>query len=348
VGELDRGLVNGVAVFRWAAWAWMAVVLAVSHADVGRPLLAIALLALALVVTSAATLAGRGGPGPLLRWPAVAGELAAGGLVLACDDAVYDGAHSQALGSAWPLAGVLAAGIALGPAAGAGAGAALGLARALGHLDDSVLSLVSTGFLYALAGGALGLAAERLRRAEAREELARTLHDGVLQTLAIIQRRGDPDLARLAHEQERELREYLYGTGRVAGAGGDLGTALRAAGARFEDRFGATARIVLADDLPRLADAVVDALAGAVAEAMTNAAKHGDARVVTVYAEPADDGGVVCTVKDDGHGFDPATTTEGSGLTSSIRGRMAEVGGTVEVSSRPGRGTEVLLATRGR
>jgi signal transduction histidine kinase len=207
---------------------------------------------------------------------------------------------------------------------------------------------VSTGFLYALAGGALGLAAERLRRAEAREELARTLHDGVLQTLAIIQRRGDPDLARLAHEQERELREYLYGTGRVAGAGGDLGTALRAAGARFEDRFGATARIVLADDLPRLADAVVDALAGAVAEAMTNAAKHGDARVVTVYAEPADDGGVVCTVKDDGHGFDPATTTEGSGLTSSIRGRMAEVGGTVEVSSRPGRGTEVLLATRGR
>jgi signal transduction histidine kinase len=126
-------------------------------------------------------------------------------------------------------------------------------------------------------------------------------------------------------------------------AGGDLGDGQLGARERFEDRYGATARIVLADDLPPLPGPVVEAVVGAVAEAMTNAAKHGDAKVVTVYAEPTDAGGLLCSVKDDGSGFDPATTTEGQGLTSSVRGRITEVGGAVEVHARPGRGAEVVL-----
>jgi signal transduction histidine kinase len=85
---------------------------------------------------------------------------------------------------------------------------------------------------------------------------------------------------------------------------------------------------------------VVDALAGAVSEALANAGKHGDATVVTVYAEPEGDA-VFCSVKDDGHGFDGAP--EGIGLSRSVRGRIAEVGGRVEVDGNPGRGTEVRL-----
>lgn len=68
-----------------------------------------------------------------------------------------------------------------------------------------------------LAGGVVGYAVVKLREAErriskvqAREEVARSLHDGVLQTLAVVQQRAtDPDLSRLAREQERELRELL-------------------------------------------------------------------------------------------------------------------------------------------
>jgi signal transduction histidine kinase len=93
-----------------------------------------------------------------------------------------------------------------------------------------------------------------------------------------------------------------------------------------------------ADEDPR----VTEALAGAVGEALANAAKHGRASHVVVYVEP-DDTELFVSVKDDGVGFDTAATDEGVGITRSIRGRMSEVGGRVEVDARPGRGTEVRL-----
>ncbi|HEX2273866.1 MAG TPA: ATP-binding protein, partial [Acidimicrobiales bacterium] len=265
---------------------------------------------------------------------------------------------SQSLGSVWPLAGILGAGVALGPLAGAGAGMLVGLARvgaviANGATIDTggrVLSLTNTVVFYALGGAASGYVARLLRRAErqisaarAREEVARTLHDGVLQTLAVVERRAtDPALARLAREQERELREYLFGVTGGHG-GGDLGAALRAAAARFEDAFGGRAQVMVAEDLPALSPESVAALAGAAGEALMNAGKHGGATKVTVYVEPGPDGGVFCSVKDDGAGFDPAVTPPGQGLTRSIRGRMQEAGGRADVHSRAGSGTEVVL-----
>jgi signal transduction histidine kinase len=59
--------------------------------------------------------------------------------------------------------------------------------------------------------------------------------------------------------------------------------------------------------------------------------------------EPDSDNGVFCSVKDDGPGFDRQGTPEGFGITKSIRARITEVGGTVEVDSAPGRGTEVRI-----
>ncbi len=63
------------------------------------------------------------------------------------------------------------------------------------------------------------------------------------------------------------------------GGGGDLGTRLRAAAARFEDHFGGSAHRGRRRRHSRRVDpVVVDALAGAVGEALTNAGKHGGAR----------------------------------------------------------------------
>jgi signal transduction histidine kinase len=101
--------------------------------------------------------------------------------------------------------------------------------------------------------------------------------------------------------------------------------------------------VVVAEDVPALSPEGLSAVAGAVGEALTNAGKHGAATRVTVYAEPSDDGGLFCSVKDDGGGYDTASVSDGVGLSGSVRGRMAEVGGRAEVASAPGFGTEVRL-----
>jgi signal transduction histidine kinase len=364
---VERSVLQGLAAFRWGAWLWMATVLLVSRDQLERPVVAMGLVGLALAVTVGDTILLRTDVARLCRPQPVLAELAVGALLVVCDGLVYGPDHafstSQSLGSVWPLAGILGAGVALGPVGAAASGVAVGLCRVAavglnGAPIDSggkVLSLTNTVVFYALGGAAAGYLARLLRRAEheisaarAREEVARTLHDGVLQTLAIVERRAtDPALARMAREQERDLREYLFGVAKAGAAGGgadtDVGPPLRAAAARCEDAFGSRVQVVVADDLPDLPPDSVAALTGAAAEAMVNAGKHGGASKVLVYVEPSEGGGVFCSVKDDGAGFDVAATPEGVGLARSIRGRMAEVGGRVEVSSSPGQGTEVVL-----
>ena len=357
---MERGLLTGLAVFRWAAWAWMALVLLVNRDDLRRPWLALLLVGLALAVTAWSTVLLRTAPGALLTPPPVVVELLVGISLLVGDGAAYETGHAfgggtQSLGSAWPLAGVLSAGLAFGASGGAVAGLALGLGRLGGVLANDAsldagrwLSIISTTVLYVLAGGAAGFSATRARQLEreaasirAREEVARHLHDGVLQTLAVVQRRADdPALAELARAQERELRQFLRSGPRTEDG---LEPGLRRAASRFEEAHGGRVDVVVADDLPRIGADALAALVGAVSEALSNAGRHGGASRVTVYAEPADEGGVACSVKDDGSGFDTTTAVEGMGLARSVRGRVAEVGGRVEVDSAPGWGTEVRL-----
>ena len=80
-------------------------------------------------------------------------------------------------------------------------------------------------------------------------------------------------------------------------------------------------------------------------EALANVRKHADARQVRArlcYAGTT----VRLTVTDDGKGFDPGGTTAGYGL-EGMRDRVSQVGGTVEVASVPGRGTEIIAEVPG-
>jgi signal transduction histidine kinase len=187
-------------------------------------------------------------------------------------------------------------------------------------------------------------------RAEERAEVATHLHDSVLQTLTLIQkRRGDPgEMARLARHAERELRGWLYGapagarsTGGPPREGDDLVAALRAAAAEVEDRHGVAVELVAVGTCPL--DERARAVAGAAAEALTNAAKHAGVARVSLFAEVAD-GQVLVVVRDRGRGFDPATLGgSGRGIPDSIVGRMARQGGTATIRGAPGAGTEVEL-----
>lgn len=367
---LERGLLTGIAAFRWAAWAWMTAIIAIEGRNentFARLWAAIAFAGVALAFTIWATTNVRSDPARLLGEPALVVEGAIAISMAFANQWVYDSAtypHAQSLGSIWPLAWVFTVGVAHAGRGGALAGLSVGVASWLSDLvfisgrwnGNRALGAWGTIVLYTLGGAVAGFVAIKLREAErqiasarAREDVARTLHDGVLQTLAIVQRRsGDDELVQLARDQEHELREFLFGatpgTKRsLSSKGPDLPASLRDAAAKVERLHGTRSQVVLAGELPTLGNDVANAITGAVTESLTNAAKHGAARQATIFLEPADGGGIFCSVKDDGTGFDTSTVDEGVGITKSIKGRIAEVGGRVEIDGRPGRGTEIRV-----
>jgi signal transduction histidine kinase len=117
--------------------------------------------------------------------------------------------------------------------------------------------------------------------------------------------------------------------------------ALRVAAAEVEEAHHVTVEVVGVGDASL--DVDVAALARAAREAMVNAAKHAKVGRVDVYAE-CDGRSVEIFVRDRGAGFDPEQVAEDRlGLRGSIVGRVERHGGTVDVRSAPGEGTEIRM-----
>ena len=188
------------------------------------------------------------------------------------------------------------------------------------------------------------LAAERSTRIRSQEraEVAAHLHDSVLQTLALVQRRADDpaEVATLARRQERELRAWL--AGRSPGAAGThLSAALEAVADDVEQVHRVPVEVVAVGDAEL--DVTGQALVAAAREAMVNAAKFGGGGPVAVYAEAGDDV-LQVFVRDRGPGFDlAAVPADRRGVRESIVGRMARHGGHAQDNATPGAGTEVEL-----
>ncbi|MEU5342216.1 DUF5931 domain-containing protein [Streptomyces sp. NPDC020766] len=203
-----------------------------------------------------------------------------------------------------------------------------------------------------------------------RERLARDIHDGVLQVLAMVQRRGSAlggeaaDLGRLAGEQEVALRTLVSGglvpVSRVSEDEAE-GALVRAVDEPDPDDGGpcdlrallapyATAKVTFsAPGTPVPLDpAAAKELAAAVGAALDNVHRHvgADARAWILVEDEPDE--VIVTVRDDGPGIPEGRLAQAEGegrlgVALSIRGRLREIGGTAELISVPGQGTEVEL-----
>jgi signal transduction histidine kinase len=230
------------------------------------------------------------------------------------------------------------------------AAALLHAARVLHNLGDAIgaAAIVATavGLLVAPWFVRLGqtLTMERAARIREQEraEVAAHLHDSVLQTLALIQKRaGDPrEVAGLARRQERELRRWLFE--RPGGSGAEsVRTALERAAAEVEELHGIPIEVVIVGDHPL--EARLEALVPAAREALTNAAKFAGSERVDLYAEVGRER-VEVFVRDRGAGFDPAAIpSDRRGVRDSIMGRVERRGGHAAIRSAPGEGTEVEL-----
>lgn len=370
-----NALLNGILVMRWGVLAWMVVLVSSGVADVdGR--IGWAAFAVALAWTAYLTW-GRS------RWSTtvlvVDLVVAAGLLVLA--------AVAPPLATIYPVTAALTWGARRGFVAGAAAGAVLGSVLVTAHVvqglvimvdDAEPLAVLGSGLNLVLAGGGIGLvstliqrsaravrtaqgaevrAREEAARAAEREQLGRRIHDSVLQSLALVHKRGRElahadavpgsevaALADLAAEQERSLRDLIVRAPAAAPPDGSASLrdrVERAARSRadLDVAVGAAGDVVLAA-------AVVEEIGAAVDEALANVAEHAGTRRAWILVE-ATGPEVVVAVRDDGCGFrlDEAALRAGGrlGLLGSIRGRVEDLGGRVTVDSAPGRGTEVEM-----
>jgi two-component system, NarL family, sensor histidine kinase LiaS len=200
------------------------------------------------------------------------------------------------------------------------------------------------------------LDAERQRatggaRAAERARIAREIHDAIsqhlfgLRMIAAGMRRADPGnqqaraIERISEEALRDMQTLLAELRPASLDGAGLAPALQEICAAYHDRLGVTVDASL-DDVTVPAP-VEHALLRITQEACTNAVRHGNARRLAVSMS-RQDGHVELAVRDFGAGFDPAAPHAGSGLTH-IRDRVAELGGTVDIDSAPGRGAALIV-----
>jgi len=233
--------------------------------------------------------------------------------------------------------------------------------------QDDVIPAAILFLVAGLAISGLGLArlltarnAERkhagqIRRESAaaeRDRLGRSIHDGVLQVLALVQREGPGlggqgnELAALVGEQEVALRSMLASEATAARTAPERTATTADLVGPLRGLAAPTVEVATPAQAVELPSAVASEVVAAVRAALDNVRRHAgaDARAWILLEEERD--GVRVTVRDDGIGFPPERPAEAAeagrlGIAQSMRGRIADCGGTTTIDSRPGQGSEV-------
>ncbi|MDV3129225.1 DUF5931 domain-containing protein [Mycobacterium sp. 21AC1] len=263
----------------------------------------------------------------------------------------------------WATNATISAALQFGPVGGMATGVAVMAAAAVlkGYISVD-LGRNATIVIEVAVGLAVGMAAQTARSASAeleraarlaasleeRERLSRRVHDGAIQVLALVARRGreiggqTAELAELAGEQERALRRLVSAadpdTDLGVGTPADIGALLRA---RASDRVSVSlpAEPVLLDG------EVARELFAAAGNALDNVAAHAgpDAHAFVLVEDLGDE--VTVSIRDDGAGIPQGRLDEAArqgrlGVSKSIVGRMDWLGGTAQLSTGPDCGTE--------
>lgn len=261
----------------------------------------------------------------------------------------------------WATNATISAAILRGPVVGMLAGVVVMAASAAvkGHVNID-LGRNATIVIELAVGLAVGMAAQTARRAHAeleqaarlaaaleeRERLSRQVHDGTMQVLALVARRGreiggaTAELAELAGEQERALRRLVSDAGAPVpgGARTDVAALLRR---HASDRVSVSlpAEPVLLDS------PVAEELCAAVVNALDNVAAHaGPEANAWVLVEDVGDA-VTVSVRDDGPGIPEGRLAQAAadgrmGVAKSIVGRLESLGGSARLHTGPDTGTE--------
>ena len=361
---VDRTLTRVVLLMRLLGWGWL-MLLAIAALSTNGEIDTTVLLATMVVATAGTALTVLAARRRFLGSPWYA--LADGGVTLALAMAGWIAGFDEFLVGGYPASWLFitayATNLRVTALAGAAASVAFGVLHVLMDLDQTrVLGSIQFVVVAVVVGWAfetlrererLRIKAERERaqaehelaeeqqrsgRLEERSVIARQLHDSVLQTLKLISAAADEpgEVRYLARVQERDLRRTINEY--QSPFADSFRARLLDVRAEVEDRYRVQIEEVVNDDF-EMADRL-RAVVAAAAEAMNNAARHSGAASIDLFAEIRD-GRVQVNIRDRGSGFDP--NLAGAGITHSIRERIQTAGGTAEIKTLPGRGTEVEI-----
>jgi signal transduction histidine kinase len=363
----DARLWRAVDTFRVLALAYAALVFALGSTAHVRPSVGWAVLGVMAAWTAlmvGITRRAPSGPPLGLLGADLAVACAAVLATLAVDDRARIASGAATLPALWAAAPVLAWAVARGRRGGLAAAVCVAAAdlvevrRLSASTWDAIVVLLLVGVLVGYAVELLRAGRADMARAVAleaasreRERLAADIHDSVLQVLAYVRRRGRElggeaaVIADLAGEQEVRLRSLVAAAPALPHAGEagdeDLTAALAA--------LAAPDVVVTGPGQPVLLPAAaVHAIRGAVGAALDNVRRHAGERATAWVLLEDEPERVTVTVRDDGVGMAPGRLEEAArqgrlGVQASVRGRLADVGGSVAVHSAPGQGTEVEL-----
>lgn len=229
--------------------------------------------------------------------------------------------------------------------------------------DEQLLRVLAAHAAIALTNARLYEQARELALAEERTRIAQELHDAVAQKLfsarltaeaAASLAEADPaaaraeiaEVARLAAESGAELRGIVSALRPAELASDGLVGTLRSRVGLLDRVHAAELSLSAEDGIPPLPPDIEETLLRVAEEALHNALRHAAASSVRVSLAAAPDGPVTLSVADDGAGFDvdlpPRAAARRLGL-ASMRDRARAVGGTLSVTSAPGKGTTVRV-----
>ena len=188
---------------------------------------------------------------------------------------------------------------------------------------------------------------------EERRRIGRELHDEAGQSLLLIRlrlemleqiaagevRSSAREIRELAEHTIRELRRILSALSPVVLQQFGLPAALRQLAARFQAVSPARIRVSLPRQAARLPAGAELALYRVAQECLNNAARHSGARNINIRLVSTDRLLKLC-VSDDGRGIPAAARRNGFGLTGMAE-RLALLGGSLKIDSRPDRGAGI-------
>lgn len=363
---IDSAGGRGLALYRFLAIFYAAVLVGVHREHVIHwwPIIVYGVVALAWSVIA-----------PLLSRPtviAIAVELAIACVGIFLTSEVYEPAEVAAgistLPGVWAASPVMAGALLTGIPGGILAATVIAVANLVQAEDPGQLTYHNIMLLY-LLGILVGLAVQLARESQKhleqalamsermaeRERIGRQVHDGVLQALALINRRGHEmggegrTLAELAADQERSLRTLIS---RVEPDPPPVGSASEAEctdlAAALTALRSATVEVVLPPGPVRLPAATAREVEAAVVAALDNVDRHAGEGARAWVLLDADEDRVQVIVRDNGSGIPPGRLVEAAdegrlGASSSIRGRMLDLGGDADWRSPAGGGTTVSL-----